>query len=100
MKMSNTRKVMDLYFGDKHYVCIEDRTKMNWYHLYEKWYEKGWHRKLVAKYADMGSILFHILQAHQLIPEEKPEYVTDELGEFYSPSAPWNAPGMKVSDFI
>ena len=34
------------------------------------------------------------------LPEEDPEYLTDELEQFYSPSAPWNAPGMKVSDFI
>jgi len=24
----------------------------------------------------------------------------DDESDFYSPSAPWNAPGMKVSDFI
>ena len=27
------------------------------------------------------------------------EYINDDRGS-YSPSAPWNAPGMKVSDFI
>jgi hypothetical protein len=29
----------------------------------------------------------------------KAHYGVDE-SDFYSPSAPWNAPGMKVSDFI
>lgn len=57
-----TRKVMDIQYGDKQYICIEDRTKVNWYNLYEKWYDRGWHRKKIAEYADMSSILFHLLQ--------------------------------------
>lgn len=31
-------------------------------------------------------------------PEDDPEIWEDDRD--YSPSAPWNAPGMKVSDFI
>lgn len=30
----------------------------------------------------------------------KAHYGIEDEEKFYSPSAPWNAPGMKVSDFI
>lgn len=34
--------------------------------------------------------------------EDEPEYLTDEPGfsRDYGPSNPWDAPGMRVSDFI
>lgn len=31
------------------------------------------------------------------LPDEEPEYLEPSN---YSPSCPWNAPGMKISDFI
>ena len=32
--MAKTRKVMDIQYGDKQYICIENRDKANWYYLY------------------------------------------------------------------
>jgi hypothetical protein len=45
------------------------------------------------RYMDMLTEL-----ANEICPEED-EYYDDDRGS-YSPSAPWNAPGMKISDFI
>lgn len=64
--MAKTHKVMDIQCGKKQYFCIEDRSKVNWYYLYEKWYDNGWHRKRIAEYADMSSVLMHLLQINYL----------------------------------
>lgn len=32
------------------------------------------------------------------LPTEPPDYLDDD--HMYSPSAPWEAPGMRVSDFL
>lgn len=61
--MAKTRKVMDIEFHKKYYVCIEDSSAaFNPYKLYEKWYDRGWHRKKITEYTDMDSVLFHLLQ--------------------------------------
>lgn len=58
-----TQKVMDILLHGKFYVCILDmEAKRNPYKLYEKWYDMGWHRKKLAEYGDMDSVLMHILQ--------------------------------------
>ena len=58
-----TKKVMDLGWYGKNYICIYDFTaKRNPYKLYEEYYNLGNHRKKIAEYMDLDSVLFHILQ--------------------------------------
>lgn len=62
-KEQKTRKVMEMDYNDKWYVCIEDSTaNTNPYKLYEKWYDGGWHRKKVIEFGNFDSILFYLLQ--------------------------------------
>ena len=58
-----TRKVMELDFNGKTYICIADGEKINGFNLYEKWYDRGWHRKKLAAFPDMDSVLFHVLRS-------------------------------------
>ena len=36
-------------------IIYDSADKYNHYKIYQKWYDKGWHRKLVEKYADLYS---------------------------------------------
>ena len=61
--MATTLKVMSLLnYNGKRYECIYNYGKTNPFKLYVKWYENGWHRKKVAEYANIDSILFYLLQ--------------------------------------
>lgn len=61
--MAKTKQIMTMDYNGKHYVCIQHSTDTtNPYKLYEKWYDKGWHRKKVEEYGDFDSILFHLMQ--------------------------------------
>ena len=57
-----TVKIAEIFLGSGYAAtCIkhtEDRTNPYW--LYLEWYNMGKHRKLIAKYADMVSVLCHI----------------------------------------
>lgn len=59
-----TRKVMEIDFNGSYYFCIYDESQRggNPYTLFLKWWDQGWHRKKIVSYADMDSILFHLLQ--------------------------------------
>ena len=58
-----TRKVMTINEKCLHLECIKDDSdKVNPYRLYLVWWDQGNHRRLIAKYADMNSILYAVLQ--------------------------------------
>lgn len=63
-----THKVMDLLMDGNNYICIRDFTaKYNPFKLYKVWYEPGEYgmrkrKQKIAEYAEMDSILFHIMQ--------------------------------------
>ena len=57
-----TRKVIDISEGGRRFVCqYTDKVKYNPYRLYELTYDRGWHRKQIAKYADFYSVLWHLV---------------------------------------
>lgn len=61
--MAKTWQTMDILVSGMRFICIFDTTKPhNPYRLYRKYYDKGWHRKKIAEYADAESVLWHILQ--------------------------------------
>ena len=46
-----------------HYrVSYDDTEQMNPYTVYREWYDKGWHSKKLASYADMVSCMYHITE--------------------------------------
>lgn len=52
------RKVMTLCDNGIRIDCVkDDGDKYNPYRLYTVWYESGWHRKQLAKYADLQSAI-------------------------------------------
>jgi len=56
--MAKTVKVMEINDGGLHLVCIKNNTTdCNPYRLYKVWWDKGWHRKQIAKYGDFRSII-------------------------------------------
>lgn len=63
-------KVMDLVYNGKHYTCkkeTSERGMYNAYRLYLEWNEPTDHgirhrTKQIAKYAEMRSVLSHIVQ--------------------------------------
>jgi len=58
-----TRKVMTINEKGLHLECIKDDSdKVNPYRLYRVWWDQWNHRRLIAKYADMNSILYAVLQ--------------------------------------
>lgn len=59
---SKTRKVLEVSDGSYQFVCIKTDEEINPYRLYRTWWDMGKHRKLIAKYADIGSVLYHIAQ--------------------------------------
>ena len=56
-----TVKVLHIDLGGIETTCVkhlEDKNNPFW--LYAEWYDGKQHRKLIAKYADMVSVLCHI----------------------------------------
>lgn len=51
------RKIMEINEGRWHLVCIKAEGVNNPYRLYRVWWDGGNHRKLLAKYADIESIM-------------------------------------------
>lgn len=42
------------------FVLYYDPEDRNHYKLYKKWYDKGWHKKLIEKYANLSSCTDYI----------------------------------------
>lgn len=60
--MAKTRQVLDLQDDGQHYSVIYCEGQTNPYRLYRRWYDRGEHRKLVQKYADLQSCLYLLLE--------------------------------------
>ena len=63
------RKVLDINTDGVNLYCTFDNTeKTNPYRLYVRWYEYrgdrdyGWHRKLLVRYQNLFSVIYHIMQ--------------------------------------
>ena len=57
-----TQTVLKLDHNGTHIIVIKDNTaQINPYRIYRKWYEYGWHRELVTKYADFDSVLYWLM---------------------------------------
>lgn len=57
-----TRKVMDIKEGGRRFIVLHmDNVKYNPYRIYELTYDRGWHRKQIAKYGDFCSVLCHLV---------------------------------------
>ena len=53
-----TIKVMEVHANGHHLECIKDNSQtVNPYRLYKVWWDCGKHRKLIAKYADIVSVM-------------------------------------------
>ena len=57
-----TRKIMEYSDEGRHYLVIRHFEAVNPYALYRITYDGKRHRKKIAEYGDMQSILWHILQ--------------------------------------
>lgn len=50
------KKIGELHTKAAYFVLYYDESaKYNPYRLYQKWYDAGWHKKLIEKYADLYS---------------------------------------------
>lgn len=57
------KKIMDINEQGIHLVCIKDTdAKGNPYRLYQITYDNGWHRRMIAKYENFASIMYHIAE--------------------------------------
>lgn len=56
------RKVMEINEGRYIIECIkDDSVKFNPYRVYQKWYNAGWHRKQIEKYANFESVIYFLV---------------------------------------
>lgn len=58
------KKIMEIHEGKWHLICIKTDEKINPFRLYRVWWDRGKHRKMIVKYADFQSIMWH---AHQIV---------------------------------
>lgn len=56
------KKILDMHDKGVHIICMKDDNKINPYRIYNCYYDKGEHRKLIDKYADFESVLHRALQ--------------------------------------
>lgn len=55
------KKIGELETKKVHFVIYHDENrKENPYRIYSKWYGDGWHKSLLAKYADLCSCVLFI----------------------------------------
>lgn len=60
-----TRKILDICEFGVHVICIKTDEKTNPYRIYHiKWYDGRKHKKLLAKYQDFYSVMYHILSLY------------------------------------
>ena len=57
------RQIMKISEENMHFICVkDDKQRFNPYRIYETWYDRGNHRKLVISYADFASVLEYLRQ--------------------------------------
>lgn len=57
-----TKQVMTISDNGRHFVCTKEDGVTNPYRLYQKWFDIGWHRKQIARYADFQSVMWYLIQ--------------------------------------
>jgi len=61
MNDQKTRKVLSINENGIHLECIKDNAeKYNPFKLYRVWWDGGWHRKLIDKFADIQSVICEV----------------------------------------
>lgn len=55
-----TRKIFECTYEGHHIIIEFHEGKTNPYRIYRKWYNMGWHKKMLQKYANFDSCLYHI----------------------------------------
>lgn len=56
-------KIGELRTKDNHFVIYRDSNKeINPYSIYNKWYDNGWHKRLLVRYQDLYSCVLYIGQ--------------------------------------
>lgn len=57
--MAKTAKILDYCDNGLRMVCVKHLDgRTNPYYVYRTWYDMGWHRKLIEKYADSVSVMY------------------------------------------
>lgn len=57
--MAKTAKILDFCENGMRLVCIKHMDgRTNPYSVYQMWWDMGWHRKLITKYADATSVMY------------------------------------------
>lgn len=56
------RKIVEIHENGYNLRGYKTDDKYNPYRLYKVWYDRGWHRKQLVKYADFESLICHIYQ--------------------------------------
>ena len=59
-----TRQVLDIQDKGYHFSVIYFEGQTNPYRIYRRWYDRGEHRKLCMKYADLNSCLWWFQQTN------------------------------------
>ena len=58
-----TRKVMDIMVYGNRYICIQDlEREADAYCLYQTWYNRGSHRKLLDRLSEPKMVLWEIMK--------------------------------------
>ena len=58
-----TRKVMDIHMRGNHFVCIQDlEREADAYCLYQTWYNRGTHKKLLGRLSNPKMVLWEIMK--------------------------------------
>lgn len=58
-----TRKVMDIHMRGNHFICIQDlEREADAYCLYQTWYDRGSHRKLLGRLSEPKMVLWEIMK--------------------------------------
>ena len=55
-----TRKIFECSFGGQYVVIIYHDGETNPFRIYRKYWNGGWHKKILEKYADFNSCLCFI----------------------------------------
>lgn len=60
----STRKVIEVRDNAYQFFVIYAEGQTNPYRIYRRWYDRGEHRKLCMKYADLKSCLWWLAQVN------------------------------------
>lgn len=55
------QKLLSVVHGGTRFECFQTENKNNPYTVKLVWYDRGWHRRIIAKYANFSSVLAFLL---------------------------------------